>query len=457
MAIENNFIDSQKDQRRIDLLNDANYGIVLCFLDQFRSILDLPHYPLQLFEDHLINYQEQNPSRLIDFHFILLKRLSLAKNAQRDKFDSIITKFVSRFDSNDSEQLATIDYLHIDINLKVRIIKYLLESQFDLNQTFKNTISEKSSCDIKSLPLGRDRFGASYWFFMDSNCFVRLFREDVNNDRTWTNIAKNREELEKFIQLLITDSTVRKRFPDWIIDYEPYSSLLRTSEFEQCYLPIRGEELETTPDNIENSDLSKDKDESSSSPEISTKRKRGRPKRSTESTIEVDSSEVQKETETTIDDDDEESDVLKKRNSRSRKRKVTTEEQEVSLDDMSLATRRSSRLRPTSVVTPDSSSQLSDTTQKHLIKTKTKISPTLRSRRRRKKPSRRKMDDYFCLSTSSSDEHIDDLTDDEYSSDDNQYLVDVEDHFFELDEDNTSMNDQELRTAKTAHTSTIIT
>ncbi|CAF1502373.1 unnamed protein product [Adineta steineri] len=451
----------RKDQRRIDLLNDPNYGIVLCFLDKFRSILDLPQYPLQLFEDHLINCQEQNPSRLIDFHFILLKRLSLAKNAQRDKFDSIITKFVSRFDSNDSEQLATIGYLHIDINLKIRTIKYLLESQFDLNQTFKNTISEKLSCHIKSLPLGRDRFGASYWFFMDSNCFVRLFREDVNNDRTWTNIAKNREELEKFIQLLITDSIVRKRFPDWIIGYEPYLSLLPTSEFEQCYLSIRDdvrdEELETTPDNIENSDLSKDKDESSSSPEISTKKKRGRPKRSTESIIEVNCTEVQKETETTIDDDDEESDVLKKRNSRSRKRKVTTEEQEVSLDDMSLATRRSSRLRPTSVVTPDSTSQLSDTTQKHLIKTKTKISPTLRSRRRRKKPSRRNMDDYFCLSTSSSDEHIDDLTDDEYNSDDNQYLVDVEDHFFELDEDNTSMNDQELRTAKTAHTSTIIT
>jgi hypothetical protein len=32
------------------------------------------------------------PPRLIDFHFILLKRLSLAKNTQREKFDSIITK-----------------------------------------------------------------------------------------------------------------------------------------------------------------------------------------------------------------------------------------------------------------------------------------------------------------------------------------------------------------------------
>lgn len=35
------------------------------------------------------------PPRLIDFHFILLKRLSLAKNTQRDKFDSILTKVTS--------------------------------------------------------------------------------------------------------------------------------------------------------------------------------------------------------------------------------------------------------------------------------------------------------------------------------------------------------------------------
>ncbi|CAF4497837.1 unnamed protein product, partial [Rotaria magnacalcarata] len=64
--------------------------IVLCFLEKFRSVLDLPNYSLQRLEDHLINYEERNavPARLIDYHFILLKRLSLAKNTQREKFDS---------------------------------------------------------------------------------------------------------------------------------------------------------------------------------------------------------------------------------------------------------------------------------------------------------------------------------------------------------------------------------
>jgi hypothetical protein len=50
----------EKDQRRLSLINDPNYGIMLCFLDKFRTILDLPNYSLQRLEDHLINYQERS-------------------------------------------------------------------------------------------------------------------------------------------------------------------------------------------------------------------------------------------------------------------------------------------------------------------------------------------------------------------------------------------------------------
>jgi hypothetical protein len=67
MTTENNFNEScskddniERDRRQINLLNDPNYGLVLCFLDKFRCILDLPDYPLQRFEDHLINYRERS-------------------------------------------------------------------------------------------------------------------------------------------------------------------------------------------------------------------------------------------------------------------------------------------------------------------------------------------------------------------------------------------------------------
>ncbi|UJR31201.1 hypothetical protein I4U23_018705 [Adineta vaga] len=80
-----------------------------------------------------------------------------------------------------------------------------------------------------------------------------------------------------------------------------------------------------------------------------------------------------------------------------------------------------------------------------------------RSRRRRKTTSRRNIDDEFCLSSSSSDDHLDYQSD--YDSDD--YLPDAsqiehDENFFELDEDNNPTG-EELRTAKTAQASTIIT
>ena len=101
------------DQRRLTLNNDPNYAIVLSFLEKFRSTLDLPTYSFQRLEDHLLHTDQRStpgdfptneranaslsvPPRLIDFHFILLKRLSLAKNTQREKFDSIITKVKRR-------------------------------------------------------------------------------------------------------------------------------------------------------------------------------------------------------------------------------------------------------------------------------------------------------------------------------------------------------------------------
>jgi hypothetical protein len=57
-CVEENEIEINR--RRIELFNDPNYGIVLSFLDKYRSILDLPIYPLQLLEDHLVNYQGES-------------------------------------------------------------------------------------------------------------------------------------------------------------------------------------------------------------------------------------------------------------------------------------------------------------------------------------------------------------------------------------------------------------
>jgi uncharacterized Zn finger protein (UPF0148 family) len=111
--------------------------------------------------------------------------------------------------------------------------------------------------------------------------------------------------------------------------------------------------------------------------------------------------------------------------------------------------------------------QIPSVKKKRSMNGKTKISDDLpttnhksgRTRRRRKTTSRRNLNDEFCLSSSSSDEHIDYLSEDEYDSDDylpNPSQIEHDENFFVLDEDNHVIG-EELRTAKTAQASTIIT
>ncbi len=50
----------KRDQRRLSLLNNPNYGIVLSFMDKFRSYINFKNYPLRIFEDNLINEKEKS-------------------------------------------------------------------------------------------------------------------------------------------------------------------------------------------------------------------------------------------------------------------------------------------------------------------------------------------------------------------------------------------------------------
>ena len=50
----------EANQRRLSLLNDASYGVILSFLDKYRSVLDLPNYSLQRLEDHLMQCEKRS-------------------------------------------------------------------------------------------------------------------------------------------------------------------------------------------------------------------------------------------------------------------------------------------------------------------------------------------------------------------------------------------------------------
>ena len=58
------------DERRLSLLNNPNYGVILAFLDKFRTYIDIEDYPLHLLEENLLS-DEENSKRRRSFFFII--------------------------------------------------------------------------------------------------------------------------------------------------------------------------------------------------------------------------------------------------------------------------------------------------------------------------------------------------------------------------------------------------
>jgi hypothetical protein len=63
----------------------------------------------------------------------------------------------------------------------------LLEAQFDENFRFRQLFMEetKDLNDLRSKPIGKDKSGNVYWYFVDTNNIFRLFVESRNGDHDY--------------------------------------------------------------------------------------------------------------------------------------------------------------------------------------------------------------------------------------------------------------------------------
>lgn len=58
-----------------------------------------------------------------------------------------------------------------------------------------------NSNELRPQPLGRDKLGNAYWRTLDSNCNIRIYQEN-QDEESWRIVASNRDELAKLISVL---------------------------------------------------------------------------------------------------------------------------------------------------------------------------------------------------------------------------------------------------------------
>lgn len=60
--------------------------------------------------------------------------------------------------------------------------------QFD-NAKFKNALLQSSADDLRLEPIGKDKKGNSYWYQVDEDCNLRVYKENLDEE-SWTLVAQ---------------------------------------------------------------------------------------------------------------------------------------------------------------------------------------------------------------------------------------------------------------------------
>lgn len=76
-----------------------------------------------------------------------------------------------------------------------------MECQFERNIKFKSDINLVSADELRSQPMGKDKFGNSYWSMTDNDLNLRIYQEHLDED-IWKVVANSREELVQLITCL---------------------------------------------------------------------------------------------------------------------------------------------------------------------------------------------------------------------------------------------------------------
>ena len=178
--------------------SDPNFAVICSFLDQFGATLGVP-CPSIMDLQTMLESDGETAADLITFMVRMLRKLK--KSVSMEKWEKALVKFAFTCSSEDGWELDRFGYKQAKLALKIRLIKYLCETQFDLNAKFKLEINKIESKTLRLSPVGKDKLGNAYWFQVDPEANLRVYREDLDEE-TWELVADTRDQLDGLVSSL---------------------------------------------------------------------------------------------------------------------------------------------------------------------------------------------------------------------------------------------------------------
>lgn len=189
------------------------------FIDKFSEACGLNSISINELSQMLENTTEVAPP-LEEIHIKLLRKIK--KSVPTHRWENALAKFAYSYSNQDAWELERFGYKNSSIAVKLRVLKALLEAQFDRNVKFKGHINGIAAEQLRSEPIGRDKFGNAYWCILDRRCNVHIFCENLD-DETWKVVASNRDEVVQLIEKLKNNELVLTPSQD-IIDEDTSSN-----------------------------------------------------------------------------------------------------------------------------------------------------------------------------------------------------------------------------------------
>ncbi|XP_005111492.1 uncharacterized protein LOC101854765 isoform X3 [Aplysia californica] len=195
-----------------DCHKDPNFAVICSFLDKYGELLGLPSVSYSDLERFLEDETNDVSRILIDIHVRLLRRIGKS-TVNSERFEKSIIKFCHHFSEFDAWEVESYGYKHAKLSTKLRILKHLLECQFDFNLKFKEKVNESQAEDMRFLPIGRDKDGQAYWYLLDKDLNLLVYREEQDDEDadTWELVCRDRQQLASLVNSLQTGSMKPKQ------------------------------------------------------------------------------------------------------------------------------------------------------------------------------------------------------------------------------------------------------